>query len=175
MASNGRAWLGLIGLALLGAGAPANPDGLLTAQPTKDLSPPEVIRIQLAALAHNRVLGQDRGIEVTWRFASPANRAMTGPLGRFRAMVKEGYPAMLDHRRSQLGDLELTAVEAKQLVLLQAEDGGIHAYVWVLALQEEGPFRGCWMTDAVVELEPKPGETDESPAEKGQQAAWREP
>lgn len=167
--------LAFAALILMGAGSPGAMQGILEAQPTKDLSPPDVIRIQLAALAHNRMLGEDRGIEVTWRFASPANKAMTGPLGRFRTMVKRGYPEMLDHRRSKLGGLELTAVEAKQLVLVQAKDGRVHAYIWVLGLQEDGPYRGCWMTEAVVEVDGVPGETGPDRPKKSQSAALQTP
>ena len=65
--------------------------------PEPALSPGDVIRIQLEALRHNDE--QDRGIAVAFRFASPANRANTGPLSRFTAMIKEGpYALMLDFR-----------------------------------------------------------------------------
>lgn len=138
---------------LIGAGKPEPAEAILAAEPSKALSPPEVVRAQLRALAHNARLGQDRGIAVTWRFASPANRAMTGPLPRFRSMIHAGYGAMLDHRRASLGPLEITAVEAKQVVMLEAADGSPHAYLWVLGLQEEGPLRGCWLTEAVFELD----------------------
>ena len=148
----------ILGMIALAAGEPGASE-LLDAKPTKQLSPTEVVRIQLAALAHNGLLGADRGIAVTWRFASPSNKAATGPLVRFRAMVKAGYPAMLDHRRSELGRLDISAVQAKQLVLLEDQKGDVHAYVWVLGLQEEGVYRGCWMTEAVVELGPPPPES----------------
>lgn len=138
------------------AGKPHEGGTLLDAQPHKTLSPPDVIRLQLTALAHNQMLGKDQGIDVAWRFASPSNRAATGPYNRFREMVRGGYPAMLDHRKSALGELELTAIEARQLVVLEAADGSVHAYLWVLGLQDSGPYRGCWMTDAVIELPTAP-------------------
>ena len=149
--------LGVVAI-LGGSGGPSiaadgSADALVTAGPAKDLSPPDVIRIQLAALAHNREFGKDRGIGVAWRFASPANKEVTGPEARFARMLKGGYGAMLNHKRSSLGELQLTAVEAKQVVLVEAADGQIHAYLWMLGLQENGPHRGCWMTDAVIELE----------------------
>ncbi len=151
-----RLGCGLLALMTLAAAPDSTtPEGLLRALPNKDLSPPEVIRLQLAALAHNKVLGNDRGIEITWRFASPANKAMTGPLPQFQSMVKSGYGAMLDHQRSKLGEMEISALQAQQLVLLQAADGSFHAYLWVLGLQEEGPLRGCWLTDAVIEVDPR--------------------
>ncbi len=145
-------FVSLVACASLGAGQQGQADGLLAAHPAKSLSPTEVVRIQLAALAHNAVLGGDMGIDVTWRFASPSNKAATGPFVRFRDMVKAGYPEILDHRRFVLGELDLTAIEAKQVVVLEDQAGAVHAYLWVLGLQEDGAYRGCWMTDAVIEL-----------------------
>lgn len=147
--------LGFAAMALVSIAA-GDPD-ILSVAPSKQMSPPEVVRLQLLALGQNRALGDDRGIAVTWRFASPANKAMTGPLERFRSMLKIGYPAMLDHRRVQLGDIDMTAVEARQLVLVEAADGRVHAYMWILGLQEDGANRGCWMTDAVIELDTSTG------------------
>ncbi len=148
----------------LGAGAAE----LLDAKPTKSLSPPDVVRVQLAALAHNGALGEDRGIAITWRFASPSNQAATGPLARFNTMVKAGYPAMLDHKRSRLGDIDISAVQAKQMVFLEDRAGQMHAYLWVLGLQEEGKYKGCWMTEAVVELGLQP--IEEEPAARPNEA-----
>ena len=73
--------------------------------PDSTFSPSEVVRIQLEALRHNDE--QDRGIAVAFRFASPANRANTGPLSRFIAMFKEGpYALMLGFRDAAYGPME---------------------------------------------------------------------
>ena len=73
--------------------------------PAPALSPGEVVRIQLEALRHNDL--HNRGIEVAFRFASPANRANTGPLARFVSMIRNGpYALMLGFRAASYGPVE---------------------------------------------------------------------
>ena len=85
--------------------------------PEPALSPGDVIRIQLEALRHNDE--QDRGIAVAFRFASPSNRANTGPLSRFITMIKEGpYALMLDFRDATYGPVEAISGRARQRVTL---------------------------------------------------------
>ena len=116
--------------------------------PVPELSPGDVVRIQLEALRNNDE--RDRGIEVAFRFASPANRANTGPLPRFIRMIKQGpYALMLDFRRAAYGTVELRDNQARQRVTLT----GAHArvsYWFHLSRQSEAPWADCWMTDAVV-------------------------
>ena len=56
-------------------------------EPHPALSPRDVVRIQIEALRKNDTPYENRGIEVTFNFASPANKRMTGPLERFKVMV----------------------------------------------------------------------------------------
>ncbi len=45
---------------------------------------------------------EDRGIEVTFNFASPTNKRMTGPLERFKVMVRNSvYGPMINHRSAE--------------------------------------------------------------------------
>ena len=125
-----------------------------TLVPEPGLSPGDVIRIQLEALRHND--DQDRGIAVAFRFASPANRASTGPLSRFIAMIEQGpYALMLEFRRADYGPVETVADQARQRVTLT----GVRAsttYWFFLSRQSEEPYVDCWMTDA-VHIERPPG------------------
>ncbi len=56
-------------------------------EPDPSLSPQDVVSIQIEALQHNDTPYEDRGIEVTFNFASPTNKRMTGPLEHFKVMV----------------------------------------------------------------------------------------
>ena len=115
--------------------------------PEPRLSPGEVIRIQLEALRHNDE--QDRGIEVAFRFASPANRAHTGPLPRFVRMIRQGpYALMLDFRKARYGTVEVREGQARQRVTLTGARARV-SYWFFLSRQSEAPFADCWMTDAV--------------------------
>ena len=115
--------------------------------PRPELSPAEVIRIQLEALRNNDE--RDRGIEVAFRFASPANRASTGPLPRFIRMIEDGpYSLMLEFRKASYGAVEVRAERARQRVTLTGARARI-SYWFHLSRQSEAPCAGCWMTDAV--------------------------
>ncbi len=115
--------------------------------PEPALTPGEVVRIQLEALRRND--GQDRGIAVAFRFASPANRANTGPFPRFAAMIKNGpYALMLDFREARYGPIEIVANRARQRVTLTGASGRM-TYWFYLSRQVEPPYADCWMTDAV--------------------------
>ena len=54
-------------------------------QPSKDLSPEEVVRIQLDAVTDD---DWGRGAMQCMYFASPANRVITGPFERFGRMLR---------------------------------------------------------------------------------------
>ncbi len=57
-------------------------------EPDPSLSSQDVVSIQIEALRTNDTPYEDRGIEVTFNFASPTNKRMTGPLERFKVMVR---------------------------------------------------------------------------------------
>ncbi len=121
--------------------------------PSPELTPDQVVRIQLEALRGNDA--RDSGIEVTFRFASPANRASTGPLPRFARMIKSGYAAMLEFESVRYGPVETIGRFARQRVELSGP-GGVTAYEFILERQQGGEFAGCWMTSSVL-TEPEPG------------------
>ena len=123
--------------------------------PKPAFSPGDVIRIQLEALRHNDE--QDRGIAVAFLFASPTNRANTGPLPRFIGMIKEGpYALMLDFREAIYGPMETISDRARQRVTLTGVRASI-TYWFYLSRQSEPPYVDCWMTDAVY-IDPSGGQ-----------------
>jgi hypothetical protein len=122
--------------------------------PHPELSPEDVVSIQLEALRHNDSPSRDAGIATTFRFASPANRVATGPLDRFAQLVKtSAYSAMLNHRRVERGPMHIEGDEARQRVVVYSATGTRVAYMFLLSRQHGGPFDGCWMTDGVTRLD----------------------
>ncbi|MEM8556868.1 MAG: DUF4864 domain-containing protein [Bacteroidota bacterium] len=120
-------------------------------QPSPDLTPEEVIRLQVEALQQNDTPYPDAGIEAAFRFASPANKQATGPLRRFAEMVKGPvYGAMLGFERAEYGPIQVQGDRAVQRVTLVQPDGRRVSYVFGLTRQTEGAYDGCWMTDAVM-------------------------
>ena len=134
----------LIACASGGPGADPEPDPSLT--------PREVVRLQVEALQANGE--DDAGIATAFRFASPANRAATGPLARFTSMVRGGYADMLGFERAVFGRMVFEGDEAAQRVTLVQADGRRSTYGFALSKQAGGEYDGCWMTDAVVPVAP---------------------
>ena len=129
-------------------------NGAVTFSPNPEFSPEEVVRIQLDALANNNTPYQDAGIEIAFRFASPANKETTGPLSRFIKLVHNPiYNPMLNHETAQFGDLVLENLQAFLPVFLTASDGKRVGYMFILRKQEGTAYDQCWMTEAVMRLE----------------------
>ena len=67
-------------------------------KPNSDIKPDRVIEIQLSGLQNNDLIYKDSGIEQTWKFAHPNNKKVTGPLGKFKRMIKgDSYKMMINH------------------------------------------------------------------------------
>jgi hypothetical protein len=116
--------------------------------PNPDLSPLEVVRLQLDALRRNGELGDDEGIATAFRFASSANRAVTGPLDRFARMLKNSlYKPMLDHASARFGPVQDDGEVARLQVVLFGRMGEVAAYDFTLSRDEE---TACWLTDGVM-------------------------
>lgn len=148
-----------LGVALaLVHGTPATDAGRKTAaaspRPNVDYSPRQVIRLVVEALARNDVPHANAGIATVFRFASPANRKITGPLARFTRMLHDQtYGVMLDHATAAYGLLRIDGRYALQSVIITAADGERAGYVFELSRQTQPPYAGVWMTDAVRRFE----------------------
>lgn len=118
--------------------------------PSEEYEPEEVIERQVGALENNDDPREDAGIETAYNFASPGNRSNTGPIESFKRMVKNRvYSDMIDHDRSSYTPIERDGDKARQEVVLVQEDGTETVYEFVVSVQSEGQFEGCWMTDSV--------------------------
>ena len=125
--------------------------------PDPTLGPEEVVAVVLEALAQNDQPTKDRGIEVTFSFASPANRAMIGPVDRFGDLVREEvYRPLLYHSHAARGTMKVAGDRAQQRVIITSATGERVVYTFTLSRQADGPFRGCWMTDGVTREPPSP-------------------
>ena len=138
-----------LALAVLATSAPASDPLADSLTPRADLTPAEVVRIQLEALRRNDA--SDRGIAVAFRFASPSNKRSTGPLPRFASMIKAGpYALMLNFTDATYGEVEVRDRVAAQPVTLSAPGQRPVTYVFFLSRQSsDDALNDCWMTDAV--------------------------
>ena len=146
--------LELITALLVVLAAPVRSAELARTEPHPSLSPLEVVDIQIEALRHNDVQYQNSGIEVTFNFASPANKRMTGPLERFKLMVNNPmYRPMIDHRGAEYENLAVDGDLARIDVILYSREGQYLGYRFMLTRQHDNPYEGSWMTDAVVRFD----------------------
>ncbi len=116
--------------------------------PTPELTPSQVVETQLAGLADPKADGI--GILQCYVMASPGNRNVTGPLDRFGAMVRhEPFACLAKPQATLVGQPEVEGVIAKLLVTVIDERQHMHAFTFLLAKQTAGPYKDCWMTEAV--------------------------
>ena len=143
----------IIALLILVAGDPSQAaagEAGITA-PDASLSPEQVARIQVEALGRNDSPYADRGIEITWNFASPGNKNVTGPLERFKRMIHAPqYEPMVSHKGAQYENVWIEGDRAGLDVILLSKEGGFVGYRFTLSRQVGGPCDGCWMTDGVA-------------------------
>lgn len=119
-------------------------------EPSPELSPTEVVRLQVEALGTNDTPREDAGIEAAFNFASPANKRATGPLSRFERLFETpAYGPMIDHDGATYSAPQVDDDVARMGVILITAQGDRVGYLFRLSEQEDPPHEGCWMTDAV--------------------------
>ena len=118
-------------------------------EPSKNLSPEQIVYIVVDALKHNDPTTGDLGINTVFKFASPNNKSVTGPIDRFTQLIKSGFPDMLNHVDSSFGEIEISNEVALQAVWLTSVNGLERGYVFRLGKQVGGKFDGMWMTEGV--------------------------
>lgn len=120
-------------------------------RPSPDLSPEDVISIQLKALsdAENDPI-TNSGVARVWAFAHPANRIVTGPIARFTRMLQSPhYRALIGHRAHHMRRVSLTNDKAHFAIKVTSSDGDVFGYSWHLGKVGSGDYRGMWMTTGV--------------------------
>jgi len=123
-------------------------------RPNTELRPGEVVEIVIDALANNDYPFADAGIETTFNFASPTNKANTGPLERFGKLVKGPvFGKMVNHRDSTLSKVIIEGDHALRLVQIVGVNNETLYFAFRLGLQREGDYAGMWLTEAVWPME----------------------
>ena len=119
--------------------------------PSSDIKPAEVVKIQLTGLQNNDSRFKDSGIEQTWNFAHPNNRRVTGPLDNFKRMLKgDSYQMMIDHLSHTITQLGSSDKWAQFEVVILDKNKIYHKFNWqVEKYTLEGAFKNCWLTTMV--------------------------
>jgi len=119
--------------------------------PNNLISPNEVIKIQLNGLMNNDRDFKDSGIEQTWNFAHPNNKKNTGPLPKFKMMIKgNSYQMLLNHLSHTVTQVGSGDKWAQFEVIILDKDKIYHKFNWqVEKYTMDGPLKDCWLTTVV--------------------------
>ena len=119
--------------------------------PNSNISAKEVVRIQLSGLQKNDFKYKDSGIEQTWNFAHPSNKMVTGPLSKFKRMIKgDSYQMMIDHLSHTITELGSSDKWAQFEVIILDKNKIYHKFNWqVEKYTLDGALKDCWLTTMV--------------------------
>ena len=120
-------------------------------KPSIDIDPKKVIKIQLTALMKNDFPYKDRGITQTWEFAHPNNQKVTGPIERFKNMMKtDSYSMLLNHADHEIMEVYMSKDVATFEVTVLDYKKKYYRFKWqVEKYNIEGTLKDCWLTTAV--------------------------
>ena len=120
-------------------------------KPNNNIEPYQVVKIQLKSLQKNNSPSIDNGIEQTWEFAHPNNQKNTGPLDRFKTMIKgKSYVMLLNHLDHKVVKIKSTDLTALFEVTVLDRDKVYYKFNWsVEKYTKNGPLKDCWLTTMV--------------------------
>ena len=120
-------------------------------KPNSSIDPSQVIKIQLTALMKNDYPYKDRGISQTWEFAHPNNQKSTGPIERFKNMMKtDSYSMLLDHSSHEILEVFMSNTVATYEVTVLDKEKKYYKFKWqVEKYKGENALNDCWLTTAV--------------------------
>ena len=117
-------------------------------KPNENLLPYDVVKIQLNALKKNNK--NDDGIKLTWLFAHPDNKKITGPYERFRIMIYgQQYRQLLNHDSHKINLIMNTPNKHMFKIKILTKDKQLLFYEWHVQKATEKNCIDCWFTTAV--------------------------
>ena len=120
-------------------------------KPSSNIEPYKVVKIQLSSLMNNNYPNKDSGIKQTWEFAHPNNQKYTGPLEKFKIMLKgESYKMLLNHLDHKIIAVQVGNGFADYEVTVLDVEKKYYKFNWrVEKYQLDGDLKNCWLTTMV--------------------------
>ena len=120
-------------------------------KPNNIIQPIQVVKIQLSSLMKNDYPYKDSGIEQTWEFAHPNNQKYTGPIEKFKMMLKgDSYSMLLNHSENKVTQIYISEDTATFEITVLDKEKKYYKFKWqVEKYKEDGPLKDCWLTTAV--------------------------
>jgi hypothetical protein len=118
--------------------------------PQTELTPREVVALQLAAMKESRT--RPDAIADCFALASPENRAVTGPLARFEELVHSpAYLPLVEQRVATIGSAVVRDRHATVVVNVIDRHNRACIFRFFLSQQPLPEAGACWLTDAVIQ------------------------
>ena len=94
---------------------------------------------------------KDKGIEQKWEFAHPSNKKYTGPLEKFKSMLKgDGYSMLLNHIEHKVDRISESENMASFEVTVLDDKKRYYKFKWIVEKYvNDGPLKDCWLTTIV--------------------------
>ena len=120
-------------------------------KPNNNIEPYQVVKIQLRSLKKNDTPFKDNGIKQTWEFAHPDNQKNTGPLERFKSMIKgDSYVMLLNHLDHKIVKIDSDDLVTVFEVIVLDKNKTYYKFNWqVEKYTSEGVLKDCWLTTMV--------------------------
>lgn len=115
------------------------------------LAPADWTEIRRVVIAQRDALVAGDG-SAALGFAAPGIRAQYPTPAAFMAMVREGYPALIDARYAELLDGAVIGGDVIQPLRLVLPDGGVRVALYTMQRQRDGAWRiaGCLVAPSTV-------------------------
>ena len=125
-------------------------------KPNTSIEAIKVVKMQLSALMKNDSPYKDFGIVQTWEFAHPNNQRVTGPLERFKNMMKtESYSMLINHKAHEIKEVYKSNEIATFEVMVLDKEKKYYKFKWqVEKYKLDGSLKNCWLTTAVSQPMP---------------------
>lgn len=119
-------------------------------KPDQRIKPIEVVKIQLESLMKNDLPKIDFGIEQTWEFAHPNNQKYTGPIEKFKKMLKgNNYSMLLNHIDHKITKVHKSDYKAVFEVVVLDDKKKYYKFLWQVEKNLDGKLKNCWLTTNV--------------------------
>ncbi len=137
----------LVVVLFIACGTVPAPDATIS-EPDPNLNPVDVVEAQLEAL---RASGCERhGIEIAYRFVSPAQRLAFGGVDGYAELLEQGgHVGLLNHREAEVFRPTVRSDLAIVPTTVVTADGERIDYVFVLTREREEPYENMWLTDEI--------------------------
>jgi len=117
-------------------------------KPNNNIEPYQVVEIQLRSLKENDSPSMDNGIKQTWEFAHPNNQKSTGPLERFKSIIKgDSYVMLLNHLDHKIIQIYSSDLIALFEVTILDKNKVYYKFNWqVEKYTKDSILKDCWLT-----------------------------